>query len=73
MSDDDNRKPPAIVSILPPFKPSEIQRAAANYAKNEKAITEYYVVYARVQAARFKALRAQGFTIAQALELCKTS
>lgn len=78
MSDDDRpenpENKPSIANIrgLPAPNPTEIEKQVAAYRRNENAVLEFYDINARIQRSRYLALRKEGFTPLEAIELCKT-
>lgn len=60
---------PNIVGL--PTKPDEIRAAVESLKRNAEAFMEMGVVMARIRRAHFTAYIAEGFTPAEALELCK--
>jgi len=60
---------PNIVGL--PAKPDEIRAAVESLKRNAEAFIEMGVVMARIRRAHFSAYIAEGFTPAEALELCK--
>lgn len=60
---------PNIVGL--PAKPDEIRAVVESLKRNAEAFMEMGIVMARIRHAHFKAYIAEGFTPAEALELCK--
>ena len=58
---------------LPNSVSSVVNKAVtANLLENLNNLSEYFVYCARVQRMRFTAFRAEGFSVEESLELCKT-
>lgn len=60
---------PNIVGL--PTKPNEMQAAVEAIKRDAQAFIEMGAVMARIRRAHFTAYIAEGFTPAEALELCK--
>jgi hypothetical protein len=52
--------------------PSITKDAIRELRSNLPNMIEFYILYAEIIHAKFEALKSQGFTEEQALELCKT-
>jgi len=61
-------EPPKVVPLAP--RPSEFEAAGEVLRKNEETLRENMEVVARLQFARYLALRKAGFSEKEALELC---
>lgn len=59
------------VTPLPPVEANKLLEALSQLKRNLPAMIEYNQIDARLKRARFDALVAEGFTPAQAIELCK--
>jgi hypothetical protein len=60
---------PTIVDISPP--PTKYAAAVAEFRDNLDLTLEHYRLISKVKWAQYNALKEEGFTEAQALELCK--
>lgn len=62
------------IKVLPPILPQatdELRAALEIHRRNLPFLKEYQQLQAQVTMAKYKALRAEGFTNQEALELCK--
>lgn len=68
MSDDDKIKP---VDALIPQATDELRRVLEEHRRNVPLLIEYQQIQAKVTRKKFLALTREGFTVNEAIELCK--
>ena len=70
--DDDKKKPVDLKKIIGNAKTNQTKENISNMVANFPLLIQYQVMVAQLQWAKYVALRGQGFTEQQALELCRT-
>ncbi len=69
MADDEGKKPDLnVVHVTVP--PSELAKALGEYKKSLPAMMEYNRISAKLWRAKYLALRDEGFTSVEAIQLC---